>query len=204
MQSQPKKEIKCVIVGDYDADKAELLLSFMTRKPPNKSQYKTISHTIVNLRIVFGSMYTLSLWDTSKLEDNYKERLQCYENTNIFLVCFSVINPTSLTNVVNKWVPEIKSFNPNAVFILVGTKSDLRCNFPKMSTLCESNVEPIKFLEGRLAAKELGALHYLESSSFSMKGNEKVFEDVIEMGMNLNGVKHEILNPNSKYRCNIL
>ena len=36
-------------------------------------------------------------------------RLIAYPNTDVFLVCFSIINPDSYDNVREKWVPEIKA-----------------------------------------------------------------------------------------------
>ena len=35
-----------------------------------------------------------------------------YPNTDVFLVCFSIINPDSYDNVREKWVPEIKVLQP--------------------------------------------------------------------------------------------
>lgn len=44
----------------------------------------------------------------------------------MFLICFSIVNPSSFENVRAKWYSEIKYFCPNTPIILVGTKLDLR------------------------------------------------------------------------------
>jgi len=40
--------------------------------------------------------------------------------TDVFLICFSVVSPSSFENVSTKWCPEIKHHCPDAVVILVG------------------------------------------------------------------------------------
>jgi len=42
----------------------------------------------------------------------------------VFLVCFSVVNPTSFRNVRRKWVPELRKHWPEAPMVLVGTQGD--------------------------------------------------------------------------------
>jgi hypothetical protein len=40
--------------------------------------------------------------------------------TDVFLICFSVVSPSSHENVVTKWNPEIKHHCPDAPVIVVG------------------------------------------------------------------------------------
>jgi cell division control protein 42 len=43
------------------------------------------------------------------------DRLHCplsYPQTDVFLVCFSVISPSSFENVREKWIPEIRHHMP--------------------------------------------------------------------------------------------
>lgn len=46
--------------------------------------------------------------------------------SDVFLLCFSIISPSSLENVKEKWVPELRYHCPNTPIVLCGTKSDLR------------------------------------------------------------------------------
>ena len=48
-----------------------------------------------------------------------------YPQTDVFLICYSVVNPVSFENVRAKWSPEIKHNNPDTPVVLVGTKIDL-------------------------------------------------------------------------------
>ena len=69
---------------------------------------------------------TLGLWDTAGQEDYDRLRPLSYPQTDVFLVCFSVVNPTSLENVEFKWFKELQHHATNVPIILVGTKVDLR------------------------------------------------------------------------------
>ena len=40
--------------------------------------------------------------------------------TDVFLICFSVVSPSSHENVITKWNPEIKHHCPDAPVIVVG------------------------------------------------------------------------------------
>ena len=44
----------------------------------------------------------------------------------MFIVCYSVVNPTSFTNIRSKWLPEVLHHCPNTPIVLVGNKEDLR------------------------------------------------------------------------------
>ena len=49
-----------------------------------------------------------------------------YPDTDIFLLSFSVVSPSSLTNLASRWVPEVRRYRPDTPFMLVGMKRDLR------------------------------------------------------------------------------
>ena len=40
--------------------------------------------------------------------------------TDVFLICFSVVSPSSYENVTTKWNPEVKHHCPEAPILLVG------------------------------------------------------------------------------------
>jgi len=49
-----------------------------------------------------GEQYTLGLYHASGLEENDKLRELTYPLTDVFLVCFSVVSPSSYKNVKRK------------------------------------------------------------------------------------------------------
>lgn len=86
----------------------------------------------------------LALWDTTGEGENY-DRLRplIYPQTDVFLMCFSIVNRDSHENIrrqvraalstescemthPGQWFPEVMHHIPNARIILVGTKMDLR------------------------------------------------------------------------------
>lgn len=48
-----------------------------------------------------------------------------YPQTDVFLICYSIVNPISFDNVRAKWSPELKQYNADTPVVLVGTKLDL-------------------------------------------------------------------------------
>merc|ERR1719198_866554 len=76
--------------------------------------------------MVDGKPINLGLWDTAGQEDYDRLRPLSYPQTDVFLICFSVISEASLKNVKSKWAPEINNHCPGTPIVLVGTKADLR------------------------------------------------------------------------------
>jgi small GTP-binding protein len=121
----------------------------------------------------------LGLWDTAGQEDYDRLRPLSYPQTDVFLICFSIISPASYENVKNKWHPEIQHHAPGVPFILVGTKLDLRDDEETVERLREKRMEPVSLEAGEKLKDELGAYKYLECSALSQKGLKQVFDEAI-------------------------
>jgi len=100
-----------------------------------------------------------------------------YPDTDVLLVCFSVANADSLTNVVDKWLPEVSHFCPGVPVVLVGTKKDLRTEpDAAAASRCASAETPVSTEQGQRVAA-LSRVHaYVECSARTREGVEKVFE----------------------------
>ncbi|PRD25211.1 UNVERIFIED_CONTAM: Cdc42 [Trichonephila clavipes] len=59
--------------------------------------------------MIGGEPYTLGLFDTAGQEDYDRLRPLSYPQTDVFLVCFSVVSPSSFENVKEKVNLGIKS-----------------------------------------------------------------------------------------------
>jgi Ras-related C3 botulinum toxin substrate 1 len=72
--------------------------------------------------VVDNVKVSLGLWDTAGQEDYDRLRPLSYPQTDVFVLCFSVISPTSFTNITNKWMPEIRHHCPDTPVILCGNR----------------------------------------------------------------------------------
>jgi len=129
--------------------------------------------------MVDGKPINLGLWDTAGQEDYDRLRPLSYPQTDVFLMCFSIISPPSFENISQKWYPEIAHHCPNVPIILVGTKLDLRSDTETVSRLREKGLSPIQFEHGMQKAKEINAIKYLECSALNQTGLKAVFDESI-------------------------
>ena len=125
--------------------------------------------------MIDSKLINICLWDTAGQEDFDKLRPLSYPQTDIFMICFSLISPISFENVRNKWVPELQLHMPGTKYILVGTKLDMR-NDPKYNS--------ISYEQGYELSKEINADKYIECSSLTTKNIKHVFEEVIRCHLN--------------------
>lgn len=153
--------------------------------------------------MIGGEPYTLGLFDTAGQEDYDRLRPLSYPQTDVFLVCFSVVAPSSYENVKEKvgllrkrrrfrkktpdkqldiflrahiffqWVPEITHHCLKTPFLLVGTQTDLRDDPAIMEKLAKNKQRPITLEMGERQAKDLKAVKYVECSALTQVGGLK-------------------------------
>ena len=114
-----------VIVGDGAIGKTCILVSYVENKFP-KDYEPTVFDNLTTTIKIDGKIINLGLWDTAGQEEFGRLRPLAYPGTDVFLIAFSVVEPTSFTNARKKWYPEIQAVVPEAVKIFVGNKIDLR------------------------------------------------------------------------------
>ena len=139
--------------------------------------------------MIGGEPYTLGLFDTAGQEDYDRLRPLSYPQTDVFLVCFSTVSPSSFENVKEKvfsvkrtflqralelctfhllqWVPEITHHCQKTPFLLVGTQIDLRDDAQTVEKLAKNKQRPISLENGEKLARELKAVKYVECSALT-------------------------------------
>ncbi|RGB38173.1 P-loop containing nucleoside triphosphate hydrolase protein [Rhizophagus diaphanus] len=169
------QKIKCVVVGDNNVGKTELITTYLTNKFP--SDYNPIVFDNYAVTVMIGDEPILfGLSDTAGLENYDRLRPLSYLQTDVFLICFSVILPDSLRNVGEKWYPEIQRHCPEVPCLIVGTHIELRDD-PKM--VQKLQLKPITTEQGEAFARKFAMTKYLECSAFTQKGLKKVFDEAI-------------------------
>lgn len=153
-----------------------MLISYTTNTVPG-DYVPTIFDNFTAQIQVDGSLVNLSLWDTAGQEDYDRLRPLSYPMTNVFLVCFSLVSPTSFENIKEKWYPELKHHCPDVPMVLVGTKLDLRDDKNTIQDLKEKHLAPVTYAQGARMQKEVGAVKYVECSSITQKNLKQVFEE---------------------------
>ena len=113
----------------------------------------------------------ISIWDTPGGEDYDDIRSYYYQNADVFLICFSLVDPTSFRHVKDKWVPEVREHFPKIAIVIVGTKEDLRPQDGK-----SRGQEYVKTEDARAYAEKIKG-NYIECSAQTGNAVNDVFRE---------------------------
>lgn len=192
--------IKCVVVGDGAVGKTCMLISYTTNAFPGQYIPTVFDNYSANV-MVENKVINLGLWDTAGQEDYDRLRPLSYPQTDVFLICFSVVSPPSFENARNKWNMEIAHLCPTIPKLLVGTKTDLRADAGTTARLANMRMQPILADQGEQLAWEIGATKYLECSAFTQQGLKEVFDEAISVVLHPPPLTHKKLK--KKAMCSI-
>ena len=130
--------------------------------------------------------HVLSLWDTIGDEAYDRLRPLCYPNADVFLICFSIVEPSSFESVKTKWYYELTSWS-NGVYsawVLVGLHADERKSEHKSSKELYEEQNTVSRKEPGHLAKNLGrwskkTVPYVECDARDKSGLQAIVEAVI-------------------------
>ena len=165
------------------------MLHSLVKGEPPLEYIPTVFDNFETDKQVDGKPVHLTLWDTAGQEEYNNIRPLSYPETNVFLVCFSVEATSSFDNIASKWLPELKKYEPNAPFIVVGTKCDIRDN-PEIVAERQAIGKPMKSPEEyKELALQNGAASYVECSAITRHNLETLFDDAIRLARVFNEVR---------------
>jgi len=153
----PKCSCKTQVITSYHKSNPKMRLIEATseegiEKPLQLEGEVTIDNKPVHVVIVDGP-------------GSQEAKAAAYDQADLFLVLFSIIDPDSLRSAMKTFIPEILHACPGVPYFLVGTNSYLRDDVTTLKALKLKNLEPIPVQQGNEIAKKVKALKYLECSS---------------------------------------
>eukprot|EP00761_Pharyngomonas_kirbyi_P000772 gb/GECH01000773.1/.p1 GENE.gb/GECH01000773.1/~~gb/GECH01000773.1/.p1 ORF type:complete len:214 (+),score=67.95 gb/GECH01000773.1/:1-642(+) len=172
---------KIVIVGDGAVGKTCLLIVYVNNSFPEDYIPTVFDNYDTHVKYE-DQVVKVGLWDTAGQEEYDRLRYLSYPHTDVFLVCFSVVNRISFENVEERWLGELEEHmdEPKPI-ILIGTKTDLRDDEEFVSQLDEGMGPPIKPDEGEKLAKKINAAKYLECSALKRDGVKEIFTEALRV-----------------------
>ena len=104
------EEIRIVVVGDERCGKTSLITRFISDTLPASYKPTSFDKFLVT-KDISGSLFNLTVWDTSGSASFDTVRPLSYGEADIFIICFKISDPLSLYNVKSRWMPEIRKLS---------------------------------------------------------------------------------------------
>ncbi|KAL7712026.1 Rho family GTPase [Entamoeba marina] len=174
--------LKLVAVGDGAVGKTSMLICYTKNEFPDE-YVPTVFDNFSTTVTLDDDVISLAIWDTAGQEEYESIRPLSYPGADIFLLCFSVVQPMSLENIGDKWYPEIKHHCPTSKIMIVGLKIDLRDSMEELKKLEARKQKPLylKDVEEYVTENRLNVDGYSECSAKTQKGLKEVMQTAIKL-----------------------
>ncbi|XP_066515339.1 rho-related GTP-binding protein RhoU [Hoplias malabaricus] len=194
-----EKWLKCVLVGDEAVGKTSLIVSYTTNGYPAEYIPTAIDHFTARV-VVDGRPVRLQLCDMAGQVEFERLRPLCYHDADVFLLCYSVVLPSSFRSVTERWAPEVQRLCPGVPLILVGTQTDLREDVEVLIRLAEEQERPVSEEDAQLCAQNIGAMDFTECSALTQKNLKEMFDTAIMVSLQH---KDEVQREALRERCTL-
>ena len=125
------------------------IFSFSDDFRENSENFRKFSTIFNNNLTIFLTMF---------IQEHFSVlRRLTYPDADVFIICFSIIDPYSFKRVQTKWVKELSEYCPNTPVVLVGTKYDQRNNINTKILLNKHGLQPVSSEQGEQVARKIGA-----------------------------------------------
>ncbi|ELR14642.1 Rasrelated protein Rac1, putative [Acanthamoeba castellanii str. Neff] len=198
--------IKCVVVGNSAVGKTCLLISYTTNTFPGEYMPTIFNNYSANMFYNNHKVINLSLWDTASQEEYNHLHPLSYPHTNIFMLCYSAINPVSLANIKQKWLPKVHHHCPKAPILLVTTKSNLHNNHHMVAKLQAKLLLGVKpcmaTKQGHKLANEIRATTFIKCLAWMQDNLTLIFNEAICVALKLPPAKKKKSGKHEK-KCSL-
>eukprot|EP01119_Soliformovum_irregulare_P005709 TRINITY_DN17457_c0_g1_i1.p1 TRINITY_DN17457_c0_g1~~TRINITY_DN17457_c0_g1_i1.p1 ORF type:complete len:189 (+),score=23.93 TRINITY_DN17457_c0_g1_i1:31-597(+) len=167
--------LKMTVVGDGGVGKTCMVMTFAQNQFPQEYVPTVYGNLVLSIEVE-SIATSLRIYDTAGEVEYDRLRPLSYQNTHLFLLCFSVVDHISHENIPLRWSPELSHCATGVAFILVGTKIDRRFDPTTLENLKRQGKEPLTWAQGEKMAKQIGAIRYLECSALTRHGLKELFE----------------------------
>ncbi|CEF59703.1 RE63021p [Strongyloides ratti] len=201
-------KIRIAVLGQAGVGKSTLINTFI--KKDNKEYEPTIEE-IINVELnINKKKFTINVLDTSGVELFYGQRKLYFNESDAFILVYSVTDPKSFYYIINiyKNILSLHTMKMNGIcrpILLVGMKSDI-IKERKISTN-----------EGKIIASNLG-ISFIETNKFDQSSIIDAFINIINQNIyfklfeetkfihvnSLFGNKIKISDKRNKKTCNIM
>ncbi|PHT29885.1 Ras-related protein RABC2a [Capsicum baccatum] len=158
---------KILLVGDSGVGKSSLLLSFISKHPPQDLSPTVGVDFKIRMLTVGGKRLKLTIWDTAGQERFGALTSSYYRGAHGIILVYDVTRRETFTNLSETWSKDIKfySTNPECIKMLVGNKVD------------RESERAVTREEGLAFAKEHNCL-FLECSARTRENVQLCFKDL--------------------------
>jgi hypothetical protein len=167
-------KISCALVGRGLTGKRTICHSFVNREiflDSEKHYTYLMAPWFATEFVVDGVRYNLNVGVAEGYDKDDSKTQFAYDLTDmdVVLICFSIYESRYLTDdVINCWIPEVRSYCPSTPIVLVGTKTNHSWN---STNFCHST---FSVEDGMLLAQQNNADTYVECS-LNMEDIDAVF-----------------------------
>ncbi|XP_024909735.1 rho-related GTP-binding protein RhoV-like isoform X2 [Cynoglossus semilaevis] len=175
--TRQREEVSIMLVGDRAVGKSSLIISYVFNGY-NSQCRPTVFDVFTGLVHVNGVPTRIKLIDTAGQDFDHLRSL-CYAHVDVFILCFSLVDPVSFDNITSKWIPQIRAGNQRSPIVLVGTQSDLRHSVDVLIHLHQWNTKPVHFRKARRMAQRIRACDYVECSALTQHNLKDVFDSAV-------------------------